>query len=418
MRKLLLLLLLPLHCFAQTNNYYVTVSGSDTNDGSQAHPWLTLQHAASSLVLGPRGSVVHVAPGTYNSTFYCHIPGLVNATTKVCLQKSGTASQPIIFQSDQKWKAILTCPSSATGMFVLVASYVQVVGFDMSCPTGGYAGITAGDNGHNQFLNNYIHDFGTSTCTSQGAINGNSIPSGVTYRRIGHIVASGNVIRHIGADANAPDHCNQQHGIYFSEPYDVVTNNVISGVIGWGIHMYGGGICHQIVANNTVFNNSQGGIRVENVGSDGTHPDLCANGGTTDYENITNNIVVNNASGLGYTGQGGIDGRAAHVGSHNLYSNNLLYGNANFDISLYSPDVSANQVAGTDASVFQYYQDDPNWARASGYSYLNYALAPGSPAIRAGTFSCVSDVVLCPPTIDIIGVPRTTDIGAFEFEPQ
>ena len=46
------------------NNYYVSTSGSDSNNGSSGSPWLTLQHADST----PRapGDCINVAPGTYN----------------------------------------------------------------------------------------------------------------------------------------------------------------------------------------------------------------------------------------------------------------------------------------------------------------------------------------------------------------
>jgi hypothetical protein len=46
------------------NNYYVSSSGSDSNNGSSGSPWLTLQHADSA----PRapGDCINVAPGTYN----------------------------------------------------------------------------------------------------------------------------------------------------------------------------------------------------------------------------------------------------------------------------------------------------------------------------------------------------------------
>ena len=104
--------------------------------------------------------------------------------------------------------------------------------------------------------------------------------------------------------------------------------------------------------------------------------------------------MVNNGHGKRYSGfvhGGGIDGVTGYpIGPHNLYSNNLLYGNLAPDMALSPPDVSLNQLTGTNASVFQNYQDDPNWAPASNYNYLNLALAPGSPAIHAGTTSCVS----------------------------
>jgi parallel beta-helix repeat protein len=45
-------------------NYYVASNGSDSNNGSQAAPWLTLQHADSANV-GP-GACINIAPGTYD----------------------------------------------------------------------------------------------------------------------------------------------------------------------------------------------------------------------------------------------------------------------------------------------------------------------------------------------------------------
>ena len=53
---------------------YVSATGNDTNDGSQAHPFATLQQAAS--VVTP-GTTVHVLPGTY--------------TDPVTLTRDGTA---------------------------------------------------------------------------------------------------------------------------------------------------------------------------------------------------------------------------------------------------------------------------------------------------------------------------------------
>jgi hypothetical protein len=411
----------------RANDYYVSVFGRDSNDGSQAHPWLTLQHAATSLVLGPKGTTVHVAPGTYSAYQYCSIPAVAfNGYAMVCVQQSGTANQPIIFQSDQTWQAKLTCGYGHGGlMFALAASYVQIMGFDMTCPGDGtypaFAADSFGNNGHNQFINNYVHDMDTSGCHSLGTFT--STPNNTqraTDTNFGHNVARGNIIHHIGSTTVSAPQCNQEHGIYFSMPYDAAVNNIVSGVIGWGIHFYGSGVCHQIIANNTVFDNSQGGVRVENIGSDGIHPDYCQNGGATDYETVVNNIVVNNGHGKGYNGfvhGGGIDGLTGYpIGPHNLYSNNLLYGNLAPDMALSPPDVSLNQLTGTNASVFQNYQDDPNWAPASGYSYLNYTLAPGSPAEQAGTANCAPGVASCAPTVDVTGVSRSDgiDIGAFQ----
>src|SRR5207249_9293754 len=73
---------------ASAADYYVSTTGSDSNDGSAAHPWATIAHAAS--VVGP-GSTVHVAPGTYRGQF--------NTSA------SGTAAAEITYVSDTKWGA-------------------------------------------------------------------------------------------------------------------------------------------------------------------------------------------------------------------------------------------------------------------------------------------------------------------------
>ena len=43
--------------------YYVAVTGSDSNDGSSARPWKTIQHAAD---LALPGWTIHILAGTYS----------------------------------------------------------------------------------------------------------------------------------------------------------------------------------------------------------------------------------------------------------------------------------------------------------------------------------------------------------------
>ncbi|MBV9268093.1 MAG: right-handed parallel beta-helix repeat-containing protein, partial [Acidobacteriaceae bacterium] len=237
---------------------------------------------------------------------------------------------------------------------------------------------------------------------------------------IGHDVASGNVIHHGGVDLSAASHCELYQGIYFGDPYDVITNNVISGLIGWGVQIYGGGVCHQVISNNTIFNNSQGGLRIENVTGVGGHWDECGNGGIADYMTVTNNIIVNNGMGKTYTGTGaGIDATGYGTGgTHNLYSHNIVFGNEPASVLLSGPDVSADEKIGTVFSVFVNFQADTNWAPATPYNYLNYALAAGSPAIAAGTSACAAGTPSCVPATDVTGASRLMgvyDIGAFAF---
>lgn len=68
-------------CMSQTN-YFVSTTGSDSDPGTMAQPWATLQHAAYNV--GP-GDVVNVRVGTYNEKFE--------------IFASGTSLSPITFKN-------------------------------------------------------------------------------------------------------------------------------------------------------------------------------------------------------------------------------------------------------------------------------------------------------------------------------
>src|SRR5512146_1154647 len=53
-------------------DYYVSPRGHDSNDGSAAHPWATLQRAARAV---HQGVTVHVAPGEYRGPVRTTISG-------------------------------------------------------------------------------------------------------------------------------------------------------------------------------------------------------------------------------------------------------------------------------------------------------------------------------------------------------
>jgi hypothetical protein len=67
---------------AAGNTYYVAKTGLDTNDGSSAHPWLTIRHASYAMVAG---DTVYVKSGIYNE--------LVTSI------RSGTSGNPITFKA-------------------------------------------------------------------------------------------------------------------------------------------------------------------------------------------------------------------------------------------------------------------------------------------------------------------------------
>src|SRR5271154_523152 len=64
--------------YSCVNNFYVATTGSDNNPGTQADPWLTIQHADSAS--RQPGDCINVAAGTYQAN--------------VLLQHGGSAPTP------------------------------------------------------------------------------------------------------------------------------------------------------------------------------------------------------------------------------------------------------------------------------------------------------------------------------------
>src|SRR5438874_3254355 len=71
--------------------YYVSPAGNNANDGSLAHPFATIQKAATLARTGGPGTTIHVLPGVYTQPVYNYA--------------SGTAQARITFISDVKWGA-------------------------------------------------------------------------------------------------------------------------------------------------------------------------------------------------------------------------------------------------------------------------------------------------------------------------
>src|SRR5260221_14327464 len=90
----LLFLTLPV-VGAQATTLYVSTSGSDSNPGTSAQPFRTITHAYG---LASAGTTIMVMPGVY--TDYQSGWGLH-------LGKSGTASSPIVLQSQVRGGAVI-----------------------------------------------------------------------------------------------------------------------------------------------------------------------------------------------------------------------------------------------------------------------------------------------------------------------
>lgn len=335
------------------SDHYVSTTGSDSNAGTAAKPWRTLGHAASAV---QPGDTVHVLPGMYAES--------VVTTT------SGTASARIRFISDSKWGSQIVA-GSAEADWQNRGDYVDIMGFDVTgASPNGIENL--GSNG--RIIGNHVHDVPAS-CNSNGG-------SGINNAN--YSASDDDIVANVVHDVRQPAGCSAAHGvgIYHSNLRGHVLNNLSFNNGTVGIQLWHAATS-VIVANNTVFNNAVNGIVVGAGDAPG--------GITNDYTLVVNNISVHNADyGIQEFGT---------TGTHNQFLNNLVYANSAGNMVLLHGAASGTITA------------EAGFVNYTGLISGDYHLAPGSPAIDAGTNQNA-------PTSDINGGARPQgkgwDIGAYE----
>jgi parallel beta-helix repeat protein len=314
--------------YSCVRNFYVATNGSDSNPGTEAQPWRTIQHA--DLAAGGRvaGDCVNVLPGVYAERAYS--------------TRGGNAPTPtgyVVYRCTQLNACKITDSRNA---FVIRASgggpnFVVLDGFELSASTYATYGVAVGignagetnaiGNHHIWIINNIIHGYGQSgidggggeyyyllhnlsyensriTCDAQGSgigiVTARAFPSYVpigmdlTYAPFRNIVAwnisHDNQLTRCGSAVNPYD--TDGNGIII----DTFNNQGTTGVL----YPY-----RTLVAFNIVYNNGGGGIHVfrssfvtvanNTAYSNGLDP---YNGGTAqaqiDISGGHNNLVINN----------------------------------------------------------------------------------------------------------------------------
>ena len=137
--------------------YWVATTGNDNNDGSNAHPWRTIQHALNTA---NGGSIIEVGSGVYNEL--------------VTIRRSGTAKRFTILTAAPGASPVidgtgLGIPNGLNGLITLnTVSFVQVKGFEVRNYVSNSAaldpiGILVEGAGSNiQLLNNHVHGIKTT----------------------------------------------------------------------------------------------------------------------------------------------------------------------------------------------------------------------------------------------------------------
>jgi hypothetical protein len=314
-------------------DFYVSVTGSDTNAGTLTQPFRTISYAYGKA---SAGTTLHVLPGTY--TDYTPNWG-------IHLGKSGTAANPIVLRSETRGAAIVDGQNASNGnvCFYIDGSYNTVDGFVIRNGLNG--GVSIWANG-NRVINNEIHHNGNNPSTSPNGRDG-------IYSNDG---TANNYYANNSIHDNGRSGSNLDHGLYLCGQNETVINNLLFRNASSGLQIAG----YTSVVNLKVYNN----VMAWN-GKQGIILWMKLNG-----VDIKNNIIYHNA-------QYGVHSYAAH-GRGVVFDHNLVYGNGSGSYDPFNGNGSDYTY-----TLGKTINADPCLADQTSASFDAHLLS-GSPAIAAG----------------------------------
>jgi parallel beta-helix repeat protein len=406
---------------------YVAPNGSDSNDGSQSAPWLTIQEAVDNA---SPGDIIQIETGAY-----------VGAR----IELSGTANDWITLTAAPGAAVLINAPGPnnqhdsnleiETWEGDGVVAYWIIDGLEVAnAPNWGIDMRGNSDDHSHHFIirNNEVHNNGVG-----------SSKTGIFTGFVDDIVIEGN-----------ESYANGEHGIYLSNSGDrfTVRGNRLHDNMNCGLHMNGdasqggdGIISDGLIEANTIYNNGLGGCAGINM--DGVTDAIVRN--NLLYDNHATGIAIFQQDGaicsrdnrvLNNTILNETDGRWAITLSHTSCVNNKIFNNILYTAHSFrgSIELPSSTISGFESDynivMNRFSIDDGNtvitlaeW-QALGYDanaiiinfsqlFVNigaddYHLAGDSQAIDAGV--TLPDV----PT-DLDGRPRPAglgfDIGAYEY---
>jgi hypothetical protein len=350
----------------------VATTGSDSNPGTQAAPFRTIQKGADVAL---PGDTVLVGDGIYTDTdgdgFIVYIRS----------ERGGSAGKPITFKSQNKWGAKLDGRSNTASMgFLFYGNYITVQDFEFY----GIKDAVFDGTGSNLLISgNYVHDIGR-LCTDSAYGLGAAYFHGSDT-----IVFEKNRFHDIGRYAYGENGCtvsgysNHDHALYLNGVTNVtIKNNIFYNMQeGWAIHLYPNASTGIYIYNNT--------FALPNPQQPG-HIIVAAD--------VTNCVIANNISYMPNTGF--INWYYAGKITNLVVQNNMIHSGT---IDASPPPASGVTFFGNTNNT------DPKLVNPD---TRDFRLQSGSPAIDAG--KAVAEV-----SEDFNGIPRTQgcchDIGAYEY---
>jgi hypothetical protein len=229
---------------------FVSSSGTDSNPGTQAAPFKSIQRAANVVV---PGDVVCVADGVYRDD------GISPTDHIVYLNRGGTSVNWIEFRAEHPGGAVLDGQGNAAGYaftFGNEAGYIRVEGFEVrGTAHGGFWANSAAN--HVELIGNHIHHIGRlCDFTPYGIVGIYLGSSGANF------TLDRNLIHHVGR-LHPEDGCsysgdfsaykNSDHGMYLQGDNVLITNNIFyENTSGWGIQVTSSATNYRIINNTFV----------------------------------------------------------------------------------------------------------------------------------------------------------------------
>lgn len=430
---------------AQGITYYVAPNGNDSNPGTAAQPWRTIQKAANTLVAG---DTVYIRAGTYPE--------------RVIPQNSGSAGNYIVYAAYPGETvtidgAAITLPAYEGALFeVADKSYIKISGLRIinAGPYDNNAGILVDNSSDIIIEKNYTYNTVSSGIgvwnSNNIVIDGNEVELACNDGEQESITVAGtdtfeirnNHVHHSGPGTNGGEgidakdgssngkiyknrvhHTNEYRTCLYVDAWDKHTFNIeiyqnILYNCGAGISLASenGGLLENIrVYNNIVYHNRGNGLEIGNWGEPGVP--------VRPIEIVT--FINNTAYDNGFAGWGGGMFNENPDAKNVVVRNNIFSQNLSFQISDEASLSAANLVV--DHNLIDGYRGDPYEMRGSDYvegdpmfvnaSGANFHLQANSPAIDSGSSVDV-------PNNDFDGISRpqdgdedgtaTYDIGAYE----
>lgn len=372
----------------QAETYYVSLSGSNSNPGTEEQPWRTVAHAVSRMAAG---DTTYVRGGTYDES-------------QVQFKVSGTQSAPIKLLNYPGEAPVVNCISAAKLDRLIIErgnrglapiGWITIEGFEIRNCKEGIKFSTAHDV---TIRRNWIHD------------NGHGLLGNGT-----RILIDRNRINHNGQFDDCtvnPSECNKDHGIYANGTAIVITNNLFYDNLAFGIQLNGTKPYDRskhagpeyvlsrdwIVANNTfAYQNHAGGMVVW--------------GSSCDNARIENNIFYENAQTKPSRVAQGIHFTSTTCTGITI-RNNLAFASGS----------GGTTFLGSGANEGVHYTQSGNIVNVSDPRFVNapatlppspnFALTARSPAIDAGLTIPMTKIAFD-------GTPRPQgrayDVGAYEY---